>query len=97
MNGPAYDLPTTLSKFLCLGVSLDDVIRTTTIQPAHAFHYGIDLGTLRPGSEADIAIWEVRQGTFDFPDSEGKKRTGNQKLFPYSTIRAGKLYKPTQS
>src|SRR5262249_51476079 len=73
MNGPAYDFPTTLSKFLYLGLPLDDVIRMATIQPAHAFNYGVDLGTLRPGGVADIAIFELHSGSFEFTDSHGKK------------------------
>lgn len=97
VNGPAYDLPTTLSKFLYVGMSLEDVIRTATIQPAHVFNYGAELGSLRAGVVADIAIFEVRQGQFEFTDSEGKKRTGVQKLIPAGTVRAGKLYKPVAS
>lgn len=92
INGPAYDFPTTLSKFLNLGLTIDDVVKMATINPAKAFNYGVELGTLRPGSDADIAVLEVRPGTFEFTDSEGKKRTGKEKLFPVATVRAGKLY-----
>ena len=97
MNGPVYDLPTTLSKFLHLGLSLDDVVKMATTNPARAFNYGADLGTLRTGSDADVAIFELRQGSFEFTDSHRTKRTGTQKLFPFSTLRAGKLYQPIES
>ncbi len=91
-NGPVYDLVTELSKFLLLGMSVDQVIERATIRPTHMFNFGVELGTLRPGSVADITILEVREGSFVFSDSTGKKRTGRQKLQSVAAIRAGKTY-----
>jgi predicted amidohydrolase len=56
------------------------------------FNFGTELGTLRPGTGADISILEVREGTFLFMDTDGKKRTGRQKLQSVAAIRAGRLY-----
>src|SRR3954452_19454609 len=50
INGPAYDLPTCLSKFLHLGMSLPEVIRAATSRPAGILGLGEEIGTLRPGS-----------------------------------------------
>jgi dihydroorotase len=91
-NGPVYDLVTELSKFLLLGLSLDQVIERVTDRPTRMFNFGVELGNLRPGTVADITILEVREGSFLFSDSTGKKRTGRQKLQSAAAVRAGKLY-----
>src|SRR5579863_6639196 len=91
-NGPVYDLVTELSKFLLLGMSVDQVIERVTLGPTRMFDFGVELGTLRPGAVADITILEVREGSFVFGDSTGEKRTGRQKLQSVAAIRAGKTY-----
>jgi dihydroorotase len=91
-NGPVYDLVTELSKFLLLGLSVDQVIERVTIKPTRMFNFGAELGSLRPGTVADITILEIREGSFLFTDSTGKKRTGRQKLQSAAAVRAGKLY-----
>jgi dihydroorotase len=91
-NGPVYDLVTELSKFLLLGLSVDQVIERVTVRPTRIFNFGVELGSLRPGTVADITVLEVREGSFLFTDSTGKKRTGRQKLQSAAAIRAGKLY-----
>ncbi len=92
INGPVYDLVTEVSKFLTLGMTLDQVIERVTLRPTQMFKFGVELGTLRPGSVADITILDIREGTFTFTDSTGKKRTGRQKLQSTAAIRAGKAY-----
>ena len=92
INGPVYDLVTELSKFLAIGMTVDQVIERVTLRPTRMFNFGVELGTLRPGSVADITILEVREGQFTFTDSTGKKRTGRQKLQSVAAIRAGKTY-----
>ena len=91
-NGPVFDLVTELSKFLLLGMTVDQVIERVTVGPTREFNFGVELGTLRPGTVADITVLEVREGSFTFTDSTGKKRTGRQKLQATATIRGGKLY-----
>jgi len=92
INGPVYDLVTELSKFLSIGLPLDQVIERVTLRPTRMFNFGVELGTLRPGSVADITILDVREGSFTFTDSTGKKRAGKQKLQSVAAIRAGKAY-----
>jgi dihydroorotase len=92
INGPVYDLVTELSKFLAIGMTVDQVIERVTLRPTRMFNFGVKLGTLRPGSVADITILEVREGQFTFTDSTGKKLTGKQKLQSVAAIRAGKTY-----
>lgn len=95
INGPVFDLPTTLSKFLLLGLSLHDVIERATVNAARVFTFGATVGTLRPGAEADIAVLELRDGEFTFTDSDGKTRSGKQKVVPVVTVRGGKLFYPS--
>ena len=92
INGPVYDLVTELSKFLLIGLNLDQLIERVTLRPTRMFNFGVELGTLRPGTVADITILDVREGSFVFTDSTGKKRTGKQKLQSVAAIRAGKAY-----
>ena len=91
VHGPVYDLPTTLSKFMALGMTLDQVIERATSKAVPLFDWGVDVGTLRPGSEADIAIFELREGTFEFMDNYGQRRSGHQKLIPLATC-SGRLF-----
>lgn len=92
VNGPVFDLATTLSKFLYLGLTLDEVIKRATDNPAQTFGFPLGLGTLRDGAEADVAVFDLAEGTFDFVDSEEQRRTGHQKLIPVATVKSGRIY-----
>ena len=94
LNGPVFDTLTTLSKFLAIGMPAPEVLRAATWNPARAFAYGVELGTFRKGSEADVSILELRGGMFSFIDSSKDTRTGKQKLFPVKTFISGKTYEP---
>ncbi len=88
--GPMYDLPTTLSKFLSLGMTLPDVIERATTRPAAAMGRP-DLGTLRPGAPADIALFRLEQGDYLFHDVAMRSRRGALRLVNTATYRAGAL------
>lgn len=92
VDGPVFDLATTLSKFLILGISLEEVIRRATTSPAGVFHFPAGTGTLKPGATADVAVFEMREGKWEFTDSLREKRTGNRKLIPVATVKAGRVY-----
>ena len=79
-----------MSKFLMLGQPLDQVIAFATSNASRDFPVFRDRGTLRVGAPADIAVLELREGSFEFVDNYGNKRTGSQRLFPNSTVLAGK-------
>ena len=91
INGPVYNLPTTLSKFLHLGLSLEEVIEKATIQPAKAIQRDDEIGRLKIGSPADITILDLLDGEFEFCDAHGKIFTGNQKLEALFTISQQKI------
>jgi len=88
--GPMYDLPTTLSKFLNLGMSLPDVIARATVRPATVIGRP-DLGTLCVGAPADIAIFHMEIGDFTFYDTMMEPRHGKQRLVNTATYVAGQL------
>jgi dihydroorotase len=87
-QGPMYDMPTTLSKFLTLGMSLPAVIERATSRPARAMGRP-DLGTLKPGAVADLAIFRLEQGRFTYYDIFMEPRTGTQRLVNTATFIAG--------
>jgi len=88
------DFPNVMSKFLDHGMSLDQVIACATRNASRVFDVFRDRGTLNVGAPADVAVLELRQGSFEFVDNFEGKRTGRQKLFPSRTILAGKLLPP---
>ena len=91
-RGPVFDLPTTMSKFLNLGVTLDEVIRCVTTNPARAIGETGQLGTLKPGAIADVAVFSLERGQFDFVDTDQNHMTGEQKLVPQLTLKDGRVW-----
>jgi dihydroorotase len=85
------DFPNVMSKLSMLGVPLMQVIAMATSNAAAVFPAFKGLGTLRVGAPADVTVMELREGSFDFLDNVGGKRTGRQRLFPRAAIFAGKL------
>jgi dihydroorotase len=84
-----------MSKFLAMGVPLDDVIRRSTVNPATEIHRP-ELGTLSVGKDADIAVLELLKGRFGYIDCGVAKMDGNVRLTTRMTIRAGRiLYDPS--
>jgi dihydroorotase len=95
LDGPhvaGTDLPLLVSKFLALGMSIDKAIELTTVKPSTVFDFGVPIGTLKQGSEADIGIFELQEGTFEFVDGIGAKRTGRQKLVNKAVVCRGGLF-----
>jgi dihydroorotase len=84
------DLPNVMSKFLIFGMPLGQIIACATVNAARLFPSFDDRGTLNVGAPADVAIMELREGTFDFLDNYKGVRTGKQRLFPVGTVLAGK-------
>jgi dihydroorotase len=89
MTFRVFDFPTVLSKFLLLGMPLSRVIACATSNAARAIPAFRELGTLRAGAPADVAVFELRQGNFEFVDNVDAKRTGHQKLFTSMVIVGG--------
>ncbi|MDH4091392.1 MAG: amidohydrolase/deacetylase family metallohydrolase [Cyclobacteriaceae bacterium] len=90
MNGGMKDLCNVLSKFINMGMSLQDAILRSTWSPASVIRRP-DLGSLSVGSDADIAVLNLRKGDFGFMDIRGTKLKGTQKLEAELTLREGKI------
>jgi len=92
LTDQVFDFPNVLSKFLMLGMPLDQVIARGTSNSAKAIPALKDLGTLRKGAVADITILELVSGNFEFVDNVNTKRPGKQKLFARAVFVAGKRW-----
>lgn len=90
IHGPLFDMPTCLSKFLALGMSLEATIAAATIRPAEVMGMQQEVGTLRPGALADIALWQMVEGDFTFYDIHMQPRQGKQLLTNTLTIINGR-------
>ena len=79
IHGPAFDQLETLSKFLALGMPLNDVIAASTTGPARALRRP-DLGQLSVGGIGDATLLKLTSGTFSFEDVLGNIRKGSERL-----------------
>ena len=93
IEGPVFDQITTLSKFIHLGMSLEDVVRLSTVSAAKAMGRK-GLGTLKVGAEGDVTIMRLEEGRFTFTDSIGVDSESRKRLTHVRTVRAGKFYRP---
>lgn len=94
IDGPAFDLVTTMSKFLCLGMPLPEVVRASTQNPARALRRP-DLGSLRPGSVGDVTLLALEEGRFPYVDSTGSELTGTLRLSPRAVVIGGAVWHRT--
>jgi len=90
INGAMMDMPTVMSKFLVMGVPLQEVIRRSTANPARIIHRP-ELGQISPGAVADIAVLRLDRGRFGYVDVVGGKIEGDRRLGCEMTIRAGDI------
>ena len=84
------DFPNCMSKLLGYGMTVPEAIARATWNPSRTFPVFSDRGTLNVGAIADVAVLELREGTFEFLDNFKNKVTGHQRFFPSATILAGK-------
>ncbi len=93
LHGPVYDLANVMTKFLHLGLSLDDVIAMVTSVPAASVLRRNDLGTLAPGAVGDAVVTELQEGRFHLEDARGLARTGSRNLEPVAVVKDGRVYR----
>ena len=96
INGPAFDQLVTMSKFLCLGMQLVDVVQASTAAPAAALGRA-DIGRLETGSIGDAAVIELAEGEFDYRDVLGESRAGRWRLKIRGLVVGGRWWHPSQS
>ncbi len=90
MNGGMKDMLNVMSKFLVMGMSLDDVILRSTWNPAREIKHE-ELGNLSVGEMADVAVLRLEKGNYGFVDIKGGRLRGSQKLVCELTLRDGKI------
>jgi len=85
-------LPNVMSKFLLLGMPLEEVVARATWEPAKIVGRVPGLGTLGTGAPADISIsiFDVVDGPAEFVDTRGNKRAGTKRLVPWLTVKGGR-------
>ncbi len=91
-QGPVWDMPTTMSKLLHFGLSLEEIVRRSTANPAKIMGYEGTVGTLKPGANADIALWELRDGNHALTDSDGDTIVAKRRLLAQMTIKDGRVW-----
>jgi dihydroorotase len=96
IDGPAFDQVTTLSKFLCMGMPLPDVIAASTVNAAMALRRP-ELGSLKVGSVGDATLISIKQGEFDYVDVVGEHLMGDRKIVSEGVVIGGRWWHPTQS
>jgi len=96
INGPAFDQVTTMSKFLCMGMPLPDVVAASTVNAAMALRRP-ELGSLKPGSVGDATLISVGEGQFDYVDVVGEHLAGDRKIVSEGVVIGGRWWHPKQS
>jgi dihydroorotase len=95
INGPVVSMLRTMSKYLSMGMPLQDVIKRSTVNPAREIGHP-ELGTLSVGADADVAVLRQLEGAFGFTDCGRAKLIGHAKLECVMTLRAGEIvYDPS--
>ncbi|MDA9679517.1 amidohydrolase/deacetylase family metallohydrolase [Flavobacteriaceae bacterium] len=90
MNGGMKNINNVMSKFLNMGLSIQELIAATTSKPAKYIQRN-DLGHLSVGGVADVTLLKIKEGNFGFIDTRGKRMEGNQKLECELTLKGGKV------
>ena len=90
INGPVVSMLNTMSKCLCMGMPLEEVIQRSTVLPAQLIGRP-EFGTLSVGAAADVAVFNLLEGTFGYTDCGRVKMTGTHKLECRLTLRAGQI------
>ncbi len=91
IDGPAFDVLETMSKFLNLGCDLPDVVRMTTVNAARAIGHA-ELGHLGEGAAGDATVLEVETGSFEFMDVIGESLTGDKRLAVKAMVVGGQRF-----
>ena len=92
VDGPVYDLASVVTKFLHLGLSMDEAISRVTSVPAEVIGMKGEVGTLAKGAFGDAVVFELREGAFRLEDSRGEVGMGRQNLVQVAVVKGGRIY-----
>jgi dihydroorotase len=87
----AFDMPTIMTKFLHLGMSLEEIILKSTWMPAKVLKREHQIGTLKAGTVADLFVFSLEEGEFPLEDTHMKIETASRRIKPRFTLKAGEI------
>lgn len=87
---PLHSLPRIMSKYLALGMALEDVLDAVTLTPARLLHRE-ELASMEVGTTADLAVLRVVSKDLDYSDMAGHRMKGSQAIVPQMTMKGGKI------
>jgi len=90
----AFDMPTTMTKFLHLGMSLEDIVLKSTWAPAKAIGQAPGLGTMRVGAVADLFAFRLEDGEFPLEDTHLKVEVATRRIKPLFVMKSGEIIEP---
>jgi dihydroorotase len=90
----AVTMPSVMSKFLCLGMSLQEIILKTTFAPARVLGLEREIGSLRVGFRADLLQFDLVAGEFKFQDTHFRTRVGSHHIVPRTVVKDGVVHEP---
>jgi dihydroorotase len=84
-----YQMPDLISTFVALGMTLEDAVAASTLRAARAIGREQEIGSLRPGMAADLAVFTQEEGRFTYVDSAGNRVEAQMRLVPEYTLKGG--------
>jgi dihydroorotase len=96
IDGPAFDQVTTMSKFLCMGMSLTDVVAASTLNAGMMLKRP-EYGSLKAGSLGDATILSVKEGRHDYVDVTGEHMAGDRRIVAEGVVLKGRWWSPKRS
>lgn len=85
-----YNLRGLMSKFLALGMSLEEVVASVTSRAAAAIGKSSELGSLAVGMAGDAAVMNLDDGAFTYVDGAGNEVKASRRFRTRHVIRDGR-------
>jgi dihydroorotase len=96
VEGPVFDMLTTMSKFLHAGMPIPEIVAASSWRPAMAIRRQDRIGSLQPGRRADIAVFRVQAGSYDYVDAFGHVERASRQFVPVLTVNGGEIVRPEE-
>lgn len=94
VEGPVFDMLTTMSKFLHAGMTIPDIVAASSWTPAKAIRRQGSIGSLAVGRRADIAVFRIEDGSYDYVDAFGHRERASRRFAPVLTVNGGDIVRP---
>jgi dihydroorotase len=96
VEGPVFDMLTTMSKFLHAGMPVSDIVAASSTIPARAIRRSDTIGSLAVGRRADVAVFRIEDGSYDYVDAFGDTEHATQRFVPVLTVNGGEIVRPDE-